>query len=140
LCDSMEETGSYSRKSVKEIKEGSYVLIDGDVCRVVEMESSSPGKHGAAKVRITAVGVFSNQKKTLLKPGDGDVDVPEIKKKRAQVVAITDSSVQLMDLDTYEIYEAAADEETRKNIKPGQEVEVLESMGKRLITRVLGGN
>ncbi len=129
-----------SRKSIKELKNGSYILIDNEPCRVVEIEFSSPGKHGAAKARITAIGVFDNQKRTLLEPSEGEVEVPEVKKKRAQVVAVTSSSVQLMDLESYEIFEAnPQDESLRNSLKPGQEVEVLESLGKRLITRILGG-
>ncbi|MGC8547674.1 MAG: translation initiation factor IF-5A [Candidatus Micrarchaeia archaeon] len=137
----MDDLGEISRKTVKELRPGSYVLIDEEPCRVVETEFSSPGKHGAAKVRITGVGIFDNQKRTLLEPSDADVEVPEIKKKRAQVVAVASGSVQLMDLETYEIYEANTGQDTEllSNIKPGQEVEVLESMGKRIITRILGG-
>lgn len=130
-----------THKSIKELKEGSYVVIDNEPCKIVEIEFSSPGKHGSAKARITAIGVFDGQKRTLLEPADADVEVPEIIKKRAQVVAVTQTGIQLMDLDTYEIYETTTgnDEELRNSIKPGQEVEVLESMGKRLITRILGG-
>ncbi|MEM3781535.1 MAG: translation initiation factor IF-5A [Candidatus Micrarchaeaceae archaeon] len=134
----MDDAGSFTKKSVKELREGSYVLIDGSPCKIVSIEVSSPGKHGAAKVRLTGIGVFDSQKRTLLEPGDADVDVPEVKKKRAQVVAITATSVQLMDLETYEVYETNAQEDIRKSLKQGQEVEVLESMGKRAINRVLG--
>jgi translation initiation factor 5A len=59
----------------KDLKIGRYVLIDDVPCRVVEIESSKPGKHGAAKMRITAIGVFEGQKKTLLSPGDADVEI-----------------------------------------------------------------
>ncbi|MEW6329638.1 MAG: translation initiation factor IF-5A, partial [Candidatus Micrarchaeota archaeon] len=54
--------------SAKELKVGKYVLIDGVPCRVVGIESSAPGKHGAAKMRVTAIGVFDGSKRTLLKP------------------------------------------------------------------------
>ncbi|MGC9037644.1 MAG: translation initiation factor IF-5A [Candidatus Micrarchaeia archaeon] len=130
-----------THKSVKELREGSYIVIDNEPCKIVEMEFSSPGKHGSAKARITGIGIFDGQKRTLLEPADADVEVPEILKKRAQVVAVTQTGVQLMDLDTYEIFETTVgnDEELKNNIKPGQEVEVLESMGRRIITRILGG-
>ena len=114
------------------------MLIDNIPCKVVEVEASAPGKHGSAKFRITAVGIFDGQKRTLLKPGDSDVEVPEIKKKRAQVVSVSGNAVQLMDLDTYEIYEATISDELGKSAKAGIEVEVIESMGKRAITRILG--
>ena len=62
----------------KELRVGGYVLVEDIPCKVVEIESSKPGKHGAAKMRITAIGIFEGQKKTLLSPGVADVEVPII--------------------------------------------------------------
>jgi translation initiation factor 5A len=133
------EEESYGLKSAKEIGKGSFIIIDGTPCKVVEIETSAPGKHGAAKSRITAVGVFDNVKKTLLLSGHGEVPVPEIKKRRAQVVSITESSVQLMDLESYEIYDSGIPADLKDSLKGGNEVEVLEAMGRRIITRIVGG-
>ncbi|MCL4375267.1 translation initiation factor IF-5A, partial [Candidatus Marsarchaeota archaeon] len=69
---------------MKDIKVGRFILIDGVPCRVVEIETSAPGKHGSAKMRVTAVSIFDGGKKTLLKPSDGDVEVPVITKRKAQ--------------------------------------------------------
>ena len=132
-----EET--YNQKPVNEIGKGSFIIIDGVPCKVVDIETSAPGKHGSAKNRITAIGIFDGQKKTLLKPAHTDVEVPDIRKKRAQVVSMTENSVQLMDLETYEMYDSAIPEELKKTIKAGAEVEVLEAMGRRIITRIIGG-
>ena len=124
--------------SMKEIKPGRFLLIDGVPCRVVELDVSSPGKHGAAKMRVTAVGIFDGIKRTLLKPSSADIEVPIINKKKAQVVSVTGSTAQLMDLESYETYEVPIPEEFRASLKQGLEVEVMESMGKRAISRVMG--
>ena len=124
---------------IKDVKEGRFILIDNVPCKVVEIETSAPGKHGSAKVRITAIGIFDGQKRTLLKPSSADVEAPVIVKKRAQVVSITGNTVQLMDLESYETYELPIPQELMQNIKPGAEVEVIESMDQRAISRVLGG-
>ncbi len=124
--------------TAKDMKPGKFILIDGVPCRVVDLEMSAPGKHGSAKVRITAIGIFDSQKKTLLKPGDGDVEVPIINKKKAQVVSVSGSAAQLMDLESYETFELPIPEDIKK-VVPGAEVEVLESMGRRAILRVVGG-
>jgi len=86
------------------LKPGGYVLVDGAVCQVKNVDKSKPGKHGSAKVRITAMGIFGEGKKTLLKPTDADVDVPIIKKGAAQVVALMGDNVQVMDLNNYATY------------------------------------
>ena len=59
--------------SAKELKEGKYVIIEDIPCRIVNIDSSKPGKHGAAKMRVTGIGVFDSQKKMLLVPSDADV-------------------------------------------------------------------
>ncbi|EQD40574.1 translation initiation factor IF-5A, partial [mine drainage metagenome] len=43
--------------SMKEIKVGRYIIIDGIPCKVVNIDVSSPGKHGSAKMRVTAIGI-----------------------------------------------------------------------------------
>ena len=50
-----------------------------------------------AKMRVTGIGIFDGQKKTLLKSSDGDAEVPVIKKRKAQVVSVGDKTAQLMD-------------------------------------------
>ncbi len=123
--------------SAKELRIGRYLIIDGTPCKVVDIETSAPGKHGAAKMRITAIGIFDGSKKTLLKPSDGDVEVPVTTKKKAQVVSIIGQTAQLMDLDTYETYELPIPEEMKSALKPSSEVEVIEAMGKKALLRVL---
>ncbi len=125
--------------SMKDLRPGRFLLIDGVPCRVVEIDVSSPGKHGAAKMRVTAVGIFDGSKKTLLKPSDADIEVPVINKKKAQVVSITENHAQLMDLESYDTYELPVPEDLKDSVKAGSEVEVMESMGKRAISRVMGG-
>ena len=126
------------RVSMKEIKVGRFILIDGIPCKVVDIETSSPGKHGSAKMRITAIGIFDGQKKTFLKPSDGDTEVPVIKKKRAQVVSINGPNAQIMDSETYEVYELPIPEELKDKIAAGNEVEVMEAMGRRMLSRITG--
>ena len=90
-------------------------------------------------MRITAVGIFDGSKKTLLKPSSADIEVPVINKKKAQVVSITENLAQLMDLDSYETYEVPIPEDLKGAVKQGVEVEVMESMNKKAISRVMGG-
>ena len=120
----------------KELKGGKYVLIDDIPCRIVEIESSKPGKHGAAKMRITAIGVFDGQKKTLLSPGDADVEVPIIERKNVQIMSVSGKNAQVMDQQSYEIFDMEIPEELLANAAPGKEAEVLEAMGRRKMERI----
>ncbi len=131
--------GEVMYSSMKEIKSGRYILIDNVPCKVVDVETSAPGKHGAAKMRITAVGVFDGQKRTLLKPSSADAEVPIIVKKKAQIVSISDKTAQLMDLETYETYYLGVPDDLVGSVKPGAEVEVMEYMESKAMTKVLSG-
>ncbi|MCL4381307.1 translation initiation factor IF-5A [Candidatus Marsarchaeota archaeon] len=127
-----------SRSSMKEIRIGRYIMVDDIPCKVVEIETSSPGKHGSAKMRVTAIGIFDGQKKTLLKPANSDVEVPVISKHKSQVVSITDKIAQLMDLETYEVYELAIPEDLQGKVRQGNEVEVIEATGRKLMSKIIG--
>ena len=122
---------------MKDIRVGRYLLIDGIPCRVVDIETSAPGKHGSAKMRITAIGMFEGQKRTLLMPSHSDVQVPVIKKKKAQVVSISDNAVQLMDSETYEVFELPITDEFKGKLRAGMDTEVIEAMGRRALLRIL---
>jgi translation initiation factor 5A len=116
--------------SMKDMRVGRYLIIDGIPCRVVDIDISSPGKHGSAKMRVTGIGMFDGQKKTLLTPSHADAEAPVIKKTKAQVVSVTDTS--------FEIYELPLTEEFVGKLHPGNEVEVIEAMGRRALSRTLG--
>jgi translation initiation factor 5A len=122
------------------LKVGSYIIIDGEPCKIVNYSKSKPGKHGAAKARIVAIGVFDESKRTIVKPVSAQVDVPLIEKKTGQVIALLPSVVQLMDLETYEMTEAPLpeDEELKSKLASGVEVEYWQILGRTRITRTKG--
>lgn len=123
--------------TMKELKPGKYVMIDGFPCRVVGIEVSAPGKHGAAKMRVTALGIFDGNKRMLLKPSDGDIEVPMIERKRGQIVSVTGEVAQVMDLTTFETYEMKLEGDMLANAASGKEVEYMESMGRKLPMRIV---
>ena len=122
------------------LKVGSYVIVDNEPCRIVGYTKSKPGKHGSAKARVVAVGVFDGTKRTFVKPVSAQVEVPIIEKRAGQVIALLPTSVQVMDLETYEIFEAPLpeEEELRSRLASGVEVEYWRILGKTKITRTKG--
>ncbi|ADP77987.1 translation initiation factor 5A precursor (eIF-5A) [Methanothermus fervidus DSM 2088] len=121
---------------VRTLKKGKYVVIDGEPSKIVGVTTSSPGKHGSAKMRIEAIGIFDGQKRSIVKPVDSKIEVPVINKKVGQVLAIMGDTVQLMDLETYDTFEVPIPEELKDKLTEGAEVEYLEAMGKTKLLRV----
>jgi translation initiation factor 5A len=126
---------AWTQQEVRELKEGRYLLIDNEPCRILSIQMSKPGKHGEAKARIDAIGLFDGSKRSVVYPVKHKVQVPMIGKRQAQVLSLTDAEVQLMDLETYETFSLALDPEVRGQLTPGSEVQYLDAMGKRRITR-----
>jgi translation initiation factor 5A len=121
---------------VKTLKVGKYVILDGEASKITSIQTSSPGKHGAAKARVEAVGVFDNQKRSLVKPVDSKIDIPIIDKRAAQVLAIMGSDVQLMDMEDYDTFEVPIPDELRDQLLEGVEVDYIVAMGNKKLMRV----
>jgi len=132
---------SVTRGSAGELKKGSYVVLDGEPCEVLNVSKSKPGKHGAAKVRIEARGIFDGSRRSKIFPADALIEIPIVDKKTAQVISVYGNTVQLMDMSTYDTFELSMpdDQDLASKLRPGVEVEYWESMGKRKIVRVRGG-
>ncbi len=130
-------TEEVMKVEARELKVGRFIVIDDAPCRIVSIEVSKPGKHGSAKMRITAIGIFDEQKRTLLTPTDGTVDVPIVKKKNGQVLSVTGNIANVMDKENYETFDVVIPEELKEKVSEGKEVEIIESFGKRAIVRVL---
>lgn len=107
---------------IKSLKEGSYLIIEGEPCKVISIAKSKPGKHGAAKMRIEGASLIDGRKRYLLRPGSADVQSPLIDKKRGQILSITGDIVQLMDMEDYSTFDAAIPEEFKGKLEAGREV------------------
>lgn len=111
---------------IKELKPGSFVLIEEAPCKVEKVQISVSGKHGAAKARVEAIGLLDNRRRSVVKPADEEIDVPIILKKRAQLLAIVGDKVQLMDMETYEVFELDIPEEMKGQLIAGSEMNYFE--------------
>ncbi|MCW4020457.1 MAG: translation initiation factor IF-5A [Candidatus Bathyarchaeota archaeon] len=125
---------------VGSLKRGRYVIVDDEPCRIVDLTKSKPGKHGAAKARIVTIGVFDGVKRSFVKPVSAQVEMPMIEKRTGQVISTLPSSVQIMDLETYEIFESPLpeDEALGSRLNEGVEVEYWRILGRTKIMRTKG--
>ena len=121
---------------VRTLRVNRYMIIDGEPCKIMSISTSKPGKHGEAKARIEAIGVFDGQKRSVVHPVKHKVHVPIIDKRSAQVLSIMGRNiVQLMDLETFETFEMPIPDEFKNSLSPGQEILYLQALGKKKITR-----
>ena len=119
------------QKEVRDLQEGGYVMIDDAACKINAYSTAKPGKHGSAKARIEAKGVFDNKKRSLSQPVDAKIWVPIIERKQGQVVSVDGDDMQVMDLESYETFTMRIPEDVDPS--PDDEINFLEMGGQRKI-------
>lgn len=115
---------------VRELKEGRYVIIDDEPCIIKAISHSKPGKHGSAKARVDAIGIFDGQKRSVVNPVTAKTYVPTVERRTGQVLSISEKSVQLMDMGTYETLDVPITAEDKPKLEQGKEVPYLNVMGR----------
>jgi translation initiation factor 5A len=118
---------------IGKIKEGRYIIIEDEPCKVVGIATSKPGKHGAAKARIDAVGIFDGVKRSIVQPVGAKTYVPVVERKSGQVLSIAGTTAHLMDMKDYSNFEIPIPEDRKGHVEVGKEIVYIESMGKRKI-------
>ena len=119
------------QREVRDLGEGSYVLIDGAACKINAYSTAKPGKHGSAKARVEGRGVFDGKKRSFSEPVDAKIWVPIIDRKQGQVLSVTDGDVQIMDLENYDTFTMRIPD--GEDLSPEDEIEYLELDGQRKI-------
>ena len=129
---------SYKMGRVGDLKIGSYAIVDGEPSQIVSLQKSKSGKHGSAKFRCSALSLFDGSKRSFVSPVDANIQIPIVDKRSGQIVSISPNALQLMDLETYEIFEVSKpdDEEIISQIESGKEVEYWTIMGRYKIQRI----
>lgn len=122
--------------SIGSLNKGNYVVIDGEPCKVADIQVSRPGKHGHAKVRCVAVGILDGKKRETVKPGHDNVEVPIVDKRTAQVLSINGNQANVMDEETFETFDLEIPEELKSDISEGASVLFWEIMGQKVMKQI----
>ena len=122
---------------IGKIKEGRYIVIEDEPCRVLSIATSKPGKHGAAKARIDAMGLFDGVKRSIVSPVSAKTYVPVVERKSGQVLSIAGTTAQLMDMKDFTNFEIPIPDEKKGTIEVGKEYIYMESMGKKKFDWIL---
>jgi translation initiation factor 5A len=117
-----------------ELKVGMNVTVEGEPCTVKKIDISKTGKHGHSKARVEAVGIISGVKKVFVVPGHDRVEVPNVDKKKGQVLSVGDK-VSLMDLESFETLEVNCPDEIKAELQENSNVEYWDVEGEKVIKR-----
>ena len=123
----------------KEVKVGKYILIEGEPYKICKMDMSAPGKHGHAKLAITAASMFKDSKKNISLPSNATVEIPIITRKNSQIISINGNTAQVMDMETYEMSDLTIPNEFKNDVGEGKMAELICAMGRCQIVKIIEG-
>jgi len=122
--------------AIRTLKVGRHIVIDGEPCKIMSYHTAKTGKHGSAKARIDAIGILDDKKRSLVKPVDAKIEVPLIERKNAQVNYKSGNMMGLMDLETFETFEATIPKDMEGDVIEGGEIEYIAAMDRKKIVKV----
>jgi translation initiation factor 5A len=130
-----EQGGEKRQGEIREIKKGSFLIVDDHPCKIVSVDISAPGKHGHAKARIEGFSLFDGSRHSTISPTHSKCDIPIIDKRQAQVLSLAGNRVQLMDAASYETFDMdlPEDEDVKKKATPGNAIDYWVVMGRHLL-------
>ena len=122
-----------------ELKAGNFAIIDGAPCVIKNVDKSKPGKHGASKCRIEAIGLLDSKKRITVMPGSERVSIPIIEKRKAQVLNVDKEKKEasVMDLENFETIQIPIAEEVLEEIQENSNVEYWVIENEKIVKRTI---
>ena len=131
---SLKEIMDFKVAGINELRRGDTILVDEQfICKITDISLSAPGKHGHAKARVEAVGILDGKKRVFVMSAEDRAKIPIIEKRIAQVISLNDGKAQLMDMESYEVFDADIPDELKDKMKEGAQVTYSDLMGQKLI-------
>ncbi|KAN0047946.1 hypothetical protein ACTA71_002335 [Dictyostelium dimigraforme] len=129
------------------LRKNGFVVIKGFPCKIVDMSTSKTGKHGHAKVNITAIDIFTGKKYEEICPSTHNIDVPNVSRKEYTVMDIQDGFLSLLDAggevkEDLALPEDDIGKEIQQLLKDNKEplVSVISALGKEGVVSVKVSN
>ena len=122
---------------IGKLKEGRYIVVNGDPHIITNMQKSAPGKHGHAKYRVEAKHMFTGNKTVIVKTAHAHVEVPNLKKQKANVLSVSGNNAQIMDMETYETFDLEIPKELKNDVESGKTILYWEIMGKKIMKEIV---
>ncbi|MCW8965509.1 MAG: translation initiation factor IF-5A [Candidatus Pacearchaeota archaeon] len=121
-----------------EARVGTNILLEGKPYTVKKIDTSKTGKHGHAKCRIEAVPIIEGSKKVFVIPGHDRLEVPNVDKRKGQVLSKADGKASVMDLENFETLEIdCPEQEVFDSLEESGNCEYWDIEGDKIIKRKL---
>ena len=86
---------------------------------------------------MQAVGMIDGRKREIVMPGHDKVEVPIIGKKNAQVLSVSGTHANIMDMETYETFDLEVPEELQGKVSEGDTILYWEIMDDKVMKQIM---
>ena len=122
---------------IGKLKEGRYIVVNGEPHIISNMQKSAPGKHGHAKYRVEAKNMFTGNKTVIVMTAHAHIEVPNLRKQKANVLSVSGTSAQIMDMESYETFDLEIPEELQAQVEAGKIILYWQIMGKKIMKEIV---
>jgi len=117
----------------KDIKKGAYIRYNNEVLKVVRKEVVACGTHSHSKTKIFVQGLHGGGEKSFNLSHSENVEELPIWRKEAQVISKMPDKVQIMDVQSYETFDAEIGKELLETLNEGDSVTFINLEGKNIV-------
>ena len=122
---------------IGKLKEGSYIVVNGEPHIISNMQKSAPGKHGHAKYQKKKKNMFTGNKTVIVMTAHAHIEVPNLRKQKANVLSVSGTSAQIMDMESYETFDLEIPEELQAQVEAGKIILYWQIMGKKIMKEIV---
>ena len=87
----------FEKTDSNRLKNGSLVMIKGNPCKVTDVSTAKPGKHGSAKVILKGKDILTSKVYECTYHAGDMVDAPITKRVEYTLLNIDDTALELLD-------------------------------------------
>ena len=115
--------------TAQELERGNYFIYNGEPVRVLRKEVVVYGTHSHSKLKFYIQGLNEKSERSVNFHHTDKVEIVDVTRKLGQVIAKTNSKIQLMDMVSYETLDANASVELLNELSEGNQVTFVDING-----------
>ncbi|KAJ3281998.1 translation initiation factor eIF-5A [Rhizoclosmatium globosum] len=124
------------------LRKNGHVVIKGRPCKIID-STSKTGKHGHAKVNLTAIDIFTGKKMEDVSPSTHNMEVPNVSRTEYNVLDVEDGFLSLLNedgstKDDVKVPEGDLGAQIEKDFAAGKDISVtvIKAMGEEAVIAV----
>lgn len=119
--------------NASDLDRGKFFIHQGELWQVLRKGVISVGTHSHTKLSFTVCDINGKKQRDMILAHNDKVDTADILKKKANIIAKSDSSLQIMDSQTYETLDATCEPEILSDLNIGDEIIFIEYQGVKVL-------